>query len=209
MGLIVIDGSDGTGKATQVKRLSEEIDNAVIFDFPDYSSFFGRMIGEYLNNKYGEATKVDPYLISMLYAADRWKKKDELDKALDEGKTILLNRYTPSSMAHQGSKTDDIELFVKWVEELEYEEFRIPKPDKVIILSMPASVSQRLIENKEKRDYTEKKRDGHESDVDYIKKTNEAYLKLADIKGWDVIECAPDGEILSKEEITKKIMEKL
>ncbi|MGM5484995.1 MAG: dTMP kinase [Nanobdellota archaeon] len=209
--LIVIEGSDGTGKGTQskilVKRLKEEGREAEMFDFPQYDDFFGKMIASYLNNEFGDATKVDPYLTSMLYAADRWKASAKIRDALDNDKVVVVNRYVPSSMAHQGSKSQETG-FIEWLEELEYEQFGIPRPDKVIVLTMPAEVSQGLVDSKSAREYTEKGRDGHEADRSYLKKVIDTYKKLSEKKGWDLIECYKD-RLLSREEVSEKIWEKV
>lgn len=214
--LIVIDGSDGTGKGTQtellIQRLKDKNIGVVKFDFPQYDDFFGKAIAKYLNNDFGPATELNPYLVSMIYVADRWKASIKLKEALQKGKVIIINRYMPSSMAHQGSKLDGEErtVYLKWLNELEYEQFAIPKPDAVIVLSMPASVSQDLVDKKSKRDYTEMKRDGHESDKDYLAKTNAFYRELAkEQDGWHLIDCIENNELMSKEKINDLIWEKV
>ncbi len=206
---IVIDGSDGSGKGTQtelvIKRLRNAGKNVHKCDFPQYDKFFGRMVGKYLNNEFGDATKVDPYLASLIYAGDRWQSKDEIKKALDEGKIVIANRYVPSNMAHQGCKLENKDEFFSWLENLEYNEYGIPKPDLVIILYVPVNISQELVDKKDKRDYTNMKRDGHESDKEYLSKTAELYKELAIKNNWLLIECVKDNKLLSKEEINNLI----
>jgi dTMP kinase len=208
---IVIDGSDGSGKGTQtdliIKALLEKGKSVYKCDFPNYDGFFGKMVGQYLNSRFGDPTKLDPYLASLMYAGDRWLEKDKIKDALSEGKIVIANRYVQSNMAHQGSKLDprEREDFVNWIKELEFDQYKIPVPDLVIVLYMPAEISQKLVDTKDKREYTDKKRDGHESDRNYLSKTAEYYKELAAKEGWTLIECVKDGKLLSIEEVFKLV----
>lgn len=205
---IVIDGSDGSGKGTQtellIKRLKEEGKEVYKCDFPQYDAFFGKMVGSYLNNEFGDAVKVNPYLASLMYAGDRWSSKEKIENALKMGKIVIANRYVPSSMAHQGCKLEgeEREKYLVWLDQLEYENYKIPRPDKVIVLFMPADVSQKLVDKKAQRDYTQRKRDGHESNRNYLEKSALLYKELATQNdNWELVECVVNGKLLSIEEI--------
>lgn len=213
---IVIEGSDGVGKKTQtteITKLLRRIGQRVAFyDFPQYEkSFFGAMVARYLNGEFGEVGEVSPYLISLFYAGDRFEAAENIRHDLNLGKTVISNRYTQSNMAFQSAKlADDNEkkVFLEWLEELEYGIYHIPKPDLIIYLYLPYKKSQEMVDKKNKREYTNMKRDIHESNSEYLSQVEKEYLKLADDNPeWKIIDCgAPDG-ILPVAEITKKIVD--
>jgi dTMP kinase len=211
---IVIEGTDGSGKATQadiLKKRLEDLGHIVsYFDFPQYDKFFGKLVGRYLNDEFGNAVKLNPYITSLIYAADRNSVKDELIEANKD--IIIANRYTTANLAHQGSKIDDInkrDEFIKWAKELEYNEYALPKPDIVIFLYVPIEFSQKLVDLKNKRQYTNKKRDSHESDSDYLNKTITLYKELSEKEDWILINCIKDNKLLSIEEISNLIYDKV
>src|SRR3989339_1798726 len=146
--LIVIDGTDSSGKATQVRLLVQSLKNeglrVKILDFPDYySNFFGKFIGHCLSEQYYNFVKVHPKIASVLYAADRFESKDKIKKWLKDGYTIIANRYASANQIHQGGKivnTKKRQNFLKWLSEMEYEVFKIPKPDAVFYLSVPIDI---------------------------------------------------------------------
>lgn len=112
--LIVIDGIDGAGKATQTKLLIERLRETgyktATLDFPQYyNNFFGHLIGRFQNNEFGDAPTASPYLASVLYAADRWETKEKIEKWLEEGRIVILDRYASSNQIHQGGKIFDTE----------------------------------------------------------------------------------------------------
>ena len=131
--LIVMEGTDGTGKATQSKLLYERLlhagYSAALIDFPQYNSKSAGLVEEYLEGKYGEANEVDPYIASMFYAIDRYDAAKKMKTWVDNGKIVIANRYLTSSMAHQGSKLRtklDRRTFYDWLYNLEYRLFKIP-----------------------------------------------------------------------------------
>lgn len=215
--LIVIDGSDGSGKATQFnllkKRLEEAGHKVASFDFPQYDKFFGKMVARYLNGDFGGLNQVDPYLISLPYALDRMSAKQEMEEKLDSGHIVICNRYVPSNLAHQSAKfatKKEQAEYVKWDEELEYEINKIPKPDIVIYLYVPYKIAQALVDKKNQADraYAQgKKRDLHEIDDDHLKKASDQYLELAKEKKWHKIDCIQDERLLSIDEICEKVWE--
>ncbi len=207
--LIVIDGTDGSGKATQAGILIEGLRkkglSVVKADFPVYDSFFGKLAAKYLNGEFGTADQVSPYLASLIFALDRWEASSDMKKALDEGSIIIANRYVSSNIGHQAGKIKDKakrKEFVKWIEGLEYGEFGIPRPDLNILLYVPYDIGQKLVDRKEKRDYTDMKRDIHEGDASHLKDAECSFLEVAKEKGWVIIDCVRDGKLMQIEEIS-------
>src|SRR3989344_2308491 len=109
--IIVIEGGDGSGKATQSKLLIEYLEKNSIphayLDFPNYSSFYGKLVGKFLRGEFGDLDSVSPYLASLTFALDRLSSKDTIENHLKAGKIVVMNRYATSNMAHQGSKIAD------------------------------------------------------------------------------------------------------
>jgi dTMP kinase len=195
--LIVIEGNDCSGKETQsqllLQRLLREGKKVEKLAFPDYKSPTGKIVGgPYLGKKdIGEcvfeegATNVDPKVASLYYAADRRYALPNINKLLNEGYYVILDRYVESNMAHQGCKIDDKEERLKlydWFEKLEYELLELPKPDLTILLHMPL---KKVLELKQGRIYT----DQHETSIAYLKTSEQAYLELAELRNYHVIEC--------------------
>ena len=212
MVLIVIDGSDGSGKKTQSDLLLEKLNSTgkkvAFFDFPNYSSFFGKMIAQYLNGEFGDINTVDPHLISLVYASDRLLAKERIVEALKEKKVVVCNRYIPSNLAHQSARVKgDKENFIDWIRKLEYDTNKMPKADLTIYLHVPFETAQRLVDKKEARDYTKKKRDIHEADAGYLKKVEEQYEKLCSESNWERISCVKEGELLTPEAIHSLVWE--
>ncbi|MBI4653353.1 dTMP kinase [Candidatus Kuenenbacteria bacterium] len=209
--LIVIDGLDGSGKATQTKLLIKKLKNngykTATINFPQYSSFFGQTIGRYLKGEFGKAKDVSPYLISILYAADRWQKKNKMKKWLKQGKIIICDRYVSSNQIHQTGKLktkNEKQKFLKWLDKLEFELFKIPKPDLVLFLNVPYKISQKLIEKRGN------KKDIHESNFSHLIAAQKQSLELVKkINNWIEIDCVENNKILPKEIISEKIWQTL
>lgn len=210
---IVIDGSDGSGKKTQSDLLIESLKKAgyetAYYDFPDYDSFFGKMVGRYLNGEFGEADQVSPYLGSLLYAGDRWQAGQQIEKDLALGKIVISNRYTQSNMGHQAAKISNLEekeKYLQWLEELEFNIYKIPKPDLVLFLHVPVEISQNLFAGKGERKYTKSVKDIHEGNVDFMERSVNEYLRLAEkYSEWRRIDCTEGQTLLSKEEIADMV----
>jgi dTMP kinase len=210
---IVIEGTDGSGKGTQVAMLVDRLKNdrfdVKTADFPQYDNFSGAFVAKYLRGEYGTANEVGPYRASVLYALDRYDKSFDIKKWLADDKIVVSNRYVSANMGHQTGKIKGVkerEKFLKWLDDFEYGMFNIPRPDIIILLYMPPEVGQKLVDQKAKRGYTKgKKRDIHEADLDHLKKASEAYLYVAKKYDWKVINCVEKGLILSREEINDKI----
>lgn len=216
---IVLEGTDGTGKATQANLLIEKLKNkghqVALMDFPQYGkNTFARAVESYLRGEFGPSTEINPYLISFAYAGDRAKKADEIKKLLADGVTIVSNRYTSASMGHQGGKIKDKlerKKFLDWLKELEYGEdgHNIPKPDLTCLLYLNPEISQKLVDNKAMREYTQgQKRDGHEGNLQHLNDAANAFLEIArEEKNWHIIDCGDTEKntILPREEISKRI----
>ncbi len=215
---IVIDGTDGSGKATQVEilknRLEKEGREVMIVDFPRYDKPSGIFCTKYLNGEYGQLKDISPEQGSLFYAMDRFDAKKEMIDHLSRGKILLANRYVSASMGHQGSKIADLverKNFLDWVEDLEYSILGIPRPDATLILHVPAEINQELVDKKDPRDYVNgKKRDLHESDLNHLKSAEATYLQIArDYPNFHLIECVKDGRLMSREDIHELIWAKV
>jgi len=220
--LIVIDGTDGSGKATQVdlltKRLKKEGHIVKVVDFPEYyKNFFGEFIGHCLSEQYYNFLSVHPKIVSVLYAADRWESSHEMREWLEKGYVIIANRYVSANQIHQGGKTKDSKRrndFLKWLDKMEYEIFKIPKPDLTLYLSLPMNLVLELIEkrnsSKMQRAYLKNKKDISESDMDYQKNSIKSALKLEkEVKNFIKIDCSEKGNILSREKIHDMIYDQV
>ncbi len=219
--LIVIDGTDSSGKATQteflIKHLKKDGRRVKVVDFPDYySNFFGKFIGHCLSEQYYNFVKVHPKIASVLYAADRFESKDKIKKWLKEGNIVIANRYVSANQIHQGGKianTKKREGFIKWLEEMEYGVFKIPKPDAVFFLSVPIPIVMKLIEERNKnseRSYLGKKKDVHEKDKKHMENSRKSALWLAKTqKNWIKIECVEGGVLRTREDTHEEIYTKV
>ena len=215
--LIVIDGTDGSGKATQVallvKQLKKDGYTVKTVDFPEYyKNFFGKFIGHCLSEQYYNFVKVHPKIASVLYAADRFESKNEIEKWLSNGYIVIANRYVSANQIHQGGKIKSAkkrQAFIEWLDEMEYKVFKIPKPDIVLYLSVPLEVSLRMIKERNavsKRNYVGKKKDVHEVDTEFQKNSRESALWLAKTqKNFLKIDCAPKSILCTREEIHEQV----
>ncbi|MBM3257475.1 MAG: thymidylate kinase [Candidatus Liptonbacteria bacterium] len=212
---IVIEGTDGSGKTEQFKRLTERLEQSgqkvARFDFPQYgkpSAFFAE---SYLNGKFGTAEAVGPYRASLFYALDRYEASFALRAALEEGSIAVSNRYVGSNLAHQGGKfqtSEERKKFFEWDYEVEYEMLKIPKPDVSIVLHVPAEVAQELVGKKTERAYLHgKTHDIHEADLAHLKRAEEVYLEIVKLFPADfrLIKCVENGKLLPIEAIHEKV----
>ena len=232
--LIVIEGTDGSGKNTQAKLLKERLLREKIptemFSFPMYDTPTGRVVGQsYLGKPtniynwkgdtgwFPDPDKLDPMVSSLYFAGDRLFNSPEIEIALSEKEVVLLDRYAEANFGHQGGKIKDPrkrEKFVRKLHNLEYNILGIPQPDAVLFQHMPLKVSVELRNRREGK--TGEKADGHESNMQHLRNAEEAYLQIADLFNWIKVSCAPDGTIKSlrtpediHEEVYRIVMEKL
>ena len=214
MRLIVIEGVDGAGKSTQIKLIknffSKKGHNCEYLHFPRTESpFFGELIARFLRGEFGSLNDVDPYLVAMLYAGDRKDASDTISSWLNEGKVVLLDRYTYSNIAYQCAKLTEIKAqdeLMKWIFSLEFDHFAIPQPDLNIFLDVPFSfTAQKLSDTRTgyDRTYLNGNRDIHEESLVFQKNVRDIYLRVAQTdKRLAVINCSnSDDAMLSPEEI--------
>ena len=211
--IIVIEGLDGSGKATQTKILADKLiekgNKVRKLEFPDYSNPSSSLVKMYLNGDFGDKPEdVNAYAASAFYAVDRaasylqfWKK----DYA--EGSIILSDRYATSNIIYQMSKVSDEErdAFIEWQADFEYEKLGIPKPDLVIYLDVDPDVSQKLMEKRYGGDKS--KMDLHERNVQFLLDCRRSAVYAAEKCGWKVINCCENGDIKSIDQIAKEIEE--
>jgi dTMP kinase len=210
--LIVIDGADGSGKTTQwemlKKRFRKEEISHVAVDFPIYRSFFGKFIKRYLVGDFGDPVKADPYFSSYAYALDRFFYKGKIEKALGKGRIVLANRYVAANKIHQGAKiknTKERGKFLRWLDNLEYSKLKIPKPDLVIYLFVPAKISRRLLREREKKE-RKRRLDVFEKNLEYQRRVVAVSRKLCrKYRNWRMINCVEERKLLSKEVIHEKV----
>lgn len=209
--LIVIEGTDGSGKSTQFalmsQRLNEEGREFRHIVFPRYSEPSSALIRMYLGGEFGtKPTDVNAYAASAFYAVDRFASyKQDWGQWYEDGGLILSDRYTTSNAVHQTSKVPEAEQpeFLKWLYEFEYDKLQLPRPDLTIYLDVPTSYTETLLRRREAD--TNTKADIHEQDMDYLATCRAAGRAAAKYYGWTVIECVRDGAMRSIEDIHNEI----
>jgi dTMP kinase len=217
MGLIVIEGLDGAGKSTQMNRLKEYLPACGYrcrgLHFPRTDSpVYGELIARFLRGDLGDIHQVNPYLVALLYAGDRFDFKPTLENWLNAGDMVLLDRYVYSNVAYQCAKignTDDRNALREWILNLEFDYHRLPKPDLNIFLDVPfVFTRQKLTDHRDgdERQYLQGKKDIHECDLDFQKQVRESYLSLSDEKNFVTIDCSDGNAILPVEQIFSNIL---
>ncbi len=213
--LIVIEGTDASGKQTQSELLYEfyqkENTKVIRLCFPDYESPSSALVKMYLNGDFGKtADSVDGKIASIFYAADRYasyKTKWE-EVASDPDAVIIFDRYVTSNMIHQAVKVKDTaekDAFLDWLYDLEYGIFNLPQPDYVIFLNMPPEKAEELMKNRANKITNQAEKDIHESDQDYLRACYENACYVAEKYHWTVIPCVSEGNIRSIQEIQEEI----
>jgi len=223
--LIVIEGTDCSGKETQTKRLinrlnSENVSCATM-SFPRYETPTGKIVGgPYLGKPEiceswfeNGPCDVDQKIASLYYAADRLNSLPEIKQILESETHLILDRYVSSNMAHQGGKiaaTWGRREFYRWLDNLEYDFLELPRPDLTLFLCMPYQIGVELKKGRAGE------RDGHERDLEHLKNAEKAYLQLSHIYNWEKIECSPEGTFESLRtpddihgEVYSKVLEKI
>jgi len=216
--LIVIAGIDGSGKTEQTKslvtRLKDGGYSVETISFPQYGHKSAGSVEEYLNGIYGTAKKVGPYRASIFFASDRYAASFQMEEWLKQGKIIVSNRYVSANIGHQAGKIKNIKKrnkYLNWLFELEFNIFKIPRPDKNILLCMPLEIAKKFIKEKELREYIKNNdnEDIHEKDTTHLKNAASTYLYAADKYGWDKIDCAPDNKVRTIDNISQELWEKV
>lgn len=212
---IVIDGNDGSGKATQTKmlveRLKKESYKVLDVTFPDdKNNFFGKFIRECLNNEEYKWRDLHPKIASIVYAADRWESSALIKAHLEAGFIVISDRYVSANQIHQGGKiTDDDKRddFMSWLDTLEYKTFKIPEPDIVVYLNVPMSVSEELL----RRRYSSGGHmDEHEKSPEFLRNSKITGDWLAESeKNWVEVKCTENGEMRCPADIHDDIYQKI
>lgn len=209
--LIVIEGTDGSGKSTQFRLLTQRLQSeGHSFErlvFPQYDKPSSALIRMYLGGEFGTApTDVNAYAASAFYAVDRYASyKQGWGKWYEEGGLVVSDRYTTSNAVHQASKEtgDARNEFLKWLYEFEYDKLGLPRPDLTIYLDVPTDFTEKLLRHREQD--TNTKADIHEKDTAYLATCRETGRAAAAYYGWTVIQCVRDGAMRSIEDIHEEI----
>lgn len=208
---IVIDGSSGSGKYTQSTLLQKYLKKRKIkfryYDFPDYTSFWGKLVRRFLQGEFGKLEDVSPYLASIPFAQDRATHNEEMNKWLDNGGFILSNRYVTSSIVHQGvkfKKNEEKKKFIKWISHLEYDINKMPKETAVIYLKVDIPV---ILELLKRRNSNKNIKDIEEENIPYLKSVEKMYKLLQkENDNWHLIDCTPKGKLLSIDKISEEVI---
>lgn len=213
---IVIDGTDGSGKATQTKLLVERLQKEgypiETISFPQYGKKSAGLVEEYLSGAFGPAFEVGPHRASIFYAADRYAAAPTIRGWLDAGSIVVADRYVGSNMGHQGCHFENDEerrAFYEWNDALEHETFGIPRPDKNLILHVPADISLELIRSREEGNKHGGQTDMHEN-LEHLKKAERAYLHIANhFDSFHLIECVEEGQMKTREAIHETVWQEM
>ena len=209
--LIVIEGTDGSGKSTQFRLLSEHLQqDAVAFKhivFPRYQEESSALIRMYLGGQFGsKPSDVNAYAASAFYAVDRYASyKMDWGQWYEDGGVVLSDRYTTSNAVHQTSKEAREKQgdFLGWLYDFEYDKLGLPRPDLILYLDVPTDFSEKLLRHREQD--TNTKADIHEKDTAYLATCRESGRAAAAYNGWTVIQCVQDGQMRSIEDIHAEI----
>lgn len=210
--LIVLEGLDGSGKATQAQMLFEHLSKQGLsvqkITFPDYDSPSSALVRMYLSGEFGtDPDAVNAYAASSFYAVDRFASyKKHWERFFQEGGIIVADRYTSSNAVHQCSKLDQSEWdgFLDWLLQYEHHLLGIPAPDLVFYLSVDPQVSQELMRQRYKGD--ESRKDIHERNLNYLNRSRAAAEYCAGKLEWRRVECAEHGAMRSRESISAEIV---
>lgn len=212
--LIAIEGTDCSGKETQANLLVKKLQamglKAIQVGFPMYDTPTGRIVGGPFqgNTNICESwfpegpTKVDPKISCLFYATDRKYNFPRIQKYLEDGYYVILDRYVSSNMAHQGSKIENKDerfYFYRWIDKLEYWLLELPKADITFYLHMPYRFTKELMQKREESDECEK-------DDNYLIRSEETYIELSELYHWNTISCVENEKIRSIEEINTEIL---
>lgn len=211
--LVALEGIDGSGKGTQAGRLADRLNDAgvrtALISFPRYdATSFGKAVGDYLNGRFGALDQVSPFLVSLLYAGDRFESRGFLRQALEQNQVVLLDRYVASNIAHQAAKAPPAERdeLIAWIERIEYDIYELPRADLTALLDVPADEAQRRIAHKRRRSYTDKTADLQEADGRYLEQVRAVYRQLAaDRPHWHTVEARAGGPFRSPDEIAEEL----
>lgn len=207
--LIVLEATDGSGKATQTARLYQHLSDDRYpvrkIEYPDYASPSSALVKMYLNGDFGsDPNAVSPYVASTFYAVDRYASfKKDWERFYREGGIVLADRYTTANMVHQAAKIDEEterERFLAWLWNFEYDILGLPVPDAVIFLDMPPAYARKLVAGREAKAGTVRQ-DIHEADPRHSNRAYATAVWVARKFGWHRVACVAEGRIRDVEEI--------
>ena len=209
--LIVIEGTDGSGKSTQFRLLTDRLESEQVkfqkLVFPQYSEPSSALIRMYLGGEFGKSpSDVNAYAASAFYSVDRYASYRKVwGKWYEEGGLVVSDRYTTSNAVHQASKEpeDKREDFLNWLYDFEYDKLGLPRPDLVIYLDVPTDFTEKMLRHRESETHTQA--DIHEQDMQYLATCRRMGRAAAVHYGWTVIRCVRDGAMRSMEDIHEEI----
>ena len=209
--LIVIEGTDGSGKSTQFRLLTDRLESEQVkfqkLVFPQYSEPSSALIRMYLGGEFGKSpSDVNAYAASAFYSVDRYASYRKVwGKWYEEGGLVVSDRYTTSNAVHQASKEpeDKRENFLNWLYDFEYDKLGLPRPDLVIYLDVPTDFTEKMLRHRETETHTHA--DIHEQDMQYLATCRRMGRAAAEHYGWTVIRCVRDGAMRSMEDIHEEI----
>lgn len=209
--LIVIEGTDGSGKSTQFRLLTDRLESEQVkfqkLVFPQYSEPSSALIRMYLGGEFGKSpSDVNAYAASAFYSVDRYASYRKVwGKWYEEGGLVVSDRYTTSNAVHQASKEpeDKREDFLNWLYDFEYDKLGLPRPDLVIYLDVPTDFTEKMLRHRESE--TQTQADIHEQDMQYLATCRRMGRAAAEHYGWTVIRCVRDGAMRSVEDIHEEI----
>jgi len=219
---IVIAGIDGSGKGTLCRKLVSAMEQVLFrevvqYDFPQYHTHYGEMIGKYLNGVYGD---LDPQITSLLYANDRLMVREKMQEDISLGRLIVCNRYVESNIAFQSARLrmrledqgvpkdeieDQLEEFRKWILKTEHEINKMPKENNTILVSLSPSTAQKRVSKKGERDYTNKLQDKHEADIKLLDYASQEYRLQSKRNAWIEV----SSENLDEDEILAQVIKEM
>ena len=209
--LIVIEGTDGSGKSTQFKKLIQRLENEgrafQQLEFPQYSEPSSALIKMYLGGEFGtKPSDVNAYAASAFFSVDRYASyKKVWGQWYEDGGLVVTGRYTTSNAVHQASKEkpEDQKAFMQWLYEFEYDRLGLPAPDLVIYLDVPTDFTERMMRVREAATNTHA--DIHEQDLEYLATCRRTGKLAAEFYNWTVIQCVKDDEMRSIDDIHEEI----
>lgn len=216
--LFVIEGTDSSGKQTQLEELKRRFEKEKIeyksVSFPNYESNSSELVKIYLSGELAENPKeISPYIASTFYAADRYETfKREYEKYYNNGGIILADRYTTSNMVHQAGKIEDAEerkKFLDWLWNFEFNLYGLPVPTQIIFLNMPTEYAIKLMKNRKNKFTNEEKKDIHERNLEHLKDAYNEALKVSKKYNWYEIKCIKDNRIRTIDDIHEEIFKEI
>lgn len=198
--LIVLEGTDGAGKSTQLELIKKYLEERNIkYDFLHFPKYghneFSEVIAKFLRGEFGTVDEVDPYFVANIYAMDRYLYLPELLEKLENNEVVLLDRYVFSNLAFQGAKFDDVyksSHIQTWIDDFEFEFLELPYPDLTLFLDVPMDIVEERLKDREgdDRDYLKGLPDVHEQDIPFQKKVRDIYLSLNGSNDYYIVPCA-------------------